>query len=110
MQPSMGAWVQAGSSIVRAARMMSATILRRFWPIVVIALAVLGGLLALVIANLNGVSQVWASLVTVAAILGTGGYGLSSGVSQSFQGVGYDVLERGQDRRRPRGPSPGCPR
>jgi hypothetical protein len=92
VQPSMGAWVQAGSSLVRAARMMTATILRRFWPIVVIALVVLGGLLALIIANLNGVSQVWASLVTVAAILGTGGYGLSNGVSQSFQGVGYDVF------------------
>jgi hypothetical protein len=72
--------------------MMAATILRRFWPIVVIGLVVLGGLLALIIANLNGVSQVWASLVTVAAILGTGGYGLRNGVSQSFQGVGYDVF------------------
>lgn len=91
VQPSMSAWVQAGSSMVRAARMMAVTILRRFWPIVVIALAVLGGLLALIIVNLSGVSQVWASLVTVAAILGTGGYGLSNGVSQSFQGVGYDI-------------------
>lgn len=91
VQPSMSAWVQAGSSIVRAARMMTATILRRFWPIVVIALVVLGGLLALIIANLSGASQAWASLVTVAAILGTGGYGLSNGVSESFQGVGYDI-------------------
>jgi hypothetical protein len=91
VQPSMSAWVQAGSSIVRAARMMTVTILRRFWPIVVIALVVLGGLLALIIANLSGASQAWASLVTVAAILGTGGYGLSSGVSQSFEGVGYDI-------------------
>ena len=91
VQPSTSAWVQAASSMVRAAQMMTRTILRRFWPIVVIALVVLGGLLALIIANLNGVSQVWASLVTVVAILGSGGYGLSNGVSQSFQGVGYDV-------------------
>ncbi|HTR92940.1 MAG TPA: hypothetical protein VMI73_14505 [Trebonia sp.] len=91
VQPSMSAWVQAASSLVRAARMMTVTILRRFWPIVLIALVVLGGLLALIIANLSGVSQVWASLVTVGAILGTGGYGLSNGVSSSFQGVGYDV-------------------
>ena len=91
VQPSMTAWVQAASSIVRAARMMTIAILRRFWPIVVIAVAALAGLLTLVIANLSGVSQVWASLVTVAAIVGTSGYGLSSGVSQSFGGVGYDV-------------------
>jgi hypothetical protein len=91
VQPSMSAWVQAASSTVRAARMMTLTILRRFWPIVVIAVVVLGGLLALIIANLSGVSQVWASLFTVVAIVGSGGYGLSSGVSQSFEGVGFDV-------------------
>jgi hypothetical protein len=91
VQPSMSAWVQAASSLVRAAKMVTITILRRFWPIVVIALVVLGGLLALIIVNLSGVSQVWASLVTVVAILGSGGYGLSNGVTQSFQGVGYDV-------------------
>lgn len=91
VQPSMSAWVQAASSMVRAARMITLSILRRFWPIVVIAVVVLGGLLALIIANLSGNSQVWASLVTVVAILGSGGYGLSSGVSQSFTGVGYDV-------------------
>ncbi len=44
--PSMGAWVQAGSSIARATAMISAVILRRFWPLVLIALAALGGLLA----------------------------------------------------------------
>ena len=41
--PSMGAWVQAGSSIARAAAKISAVILRRFWPLVLIALAALGG-------------------------------------------------------------------
>ncbi|TVZ01865.1 hypothetical protein EAS64_30970 [Trebonia kvetii] len=91
VQPSMSAWVQAASSMVRAARLITISILRRFWPIVVIAVVALGGLLALIIANLSGISQVWASLFTVVAILGSGGYGLSSGVSQSFAGVGYDV-------------------
>jgi hypothetical protein len=37
------------------------------------------------------VSQVWASLATVAAVAGGGGYGLSNGVSQSFNGVGYEI-------------------
>ena len=89
--PSMGAWVQAGSSIARATAMMSSVILRRFWPLVVIALAALGGLLALVIVNLSGGSQVWASLATVAAVVGGGGAGLGSGVSRSFDGVGYEI-------------------
>jgi hypothetical protein len=91
VQPRMGAWVEAGSSIARAAREISAVVVRRFWPLVVIALAALGGLLYLVISNLSGASQVWASLVTVAAVLGTGTYGLGSGVSQAFSGVGYEI-------------------
>jgi hypothetical protein len=89
--PSMGAWVQAGSSIARATAMISGVILRRFWPLVLIALAALGGLLALVIVNLSGASQVWASLVTVAAVVGASGVGLGSGVSSAFDGVGYEI-------------------
>jgi hypothetical protein len=91
VQPGMGAWVEAGSSIARTARMTTEVILRRFWPLVVIALAALGGLLYLIISNLSGVSQVWASLVTVAAIVGSGSWGLSNGVSSALDGVGYEI-------------------
>jgi hypothetical protein len=91
VSPSMGAWVQAASSIARATSMMSSVILRRFWPLVLIALAALGGLLALVIVNLSGASQVWASLVTVAAVVGASGAGLGSGVSRAFDGLGYEI-------------------
>jgi hypothetical protein len=91
VQPSMGAWVQAGSSIARAARMIGAVIVRRFWPLVVIALVALAGLLYLVISNLSGASQVWASLVTVAVVVGSGTWGLGSGVSQALGGVGYEI-------------------
>ena len=91
VQPSIGAWVQAGSSIARAARMIGAVILRRFWPLVLISLVALGGLLYLVISNLSGASQVWASLVTVAAIVGSGAWGVGNGVSSAFSGVGYDI-------------------
>ena len=91
VQPGMGAWVQAGSSIARAARATGAVILRRFWPLVVIALATLAGLLYLVISNLSGASQVWASLVTVAAVVGSSTWGLGSGVSSALGGVGYDI-------------------
>jgi hypothetical protein len=91
VQPSMGAWVEAGSAIARAAAKVSAVILRRFWPLVLIALAALAGLLTLVIMNLSGASQVWASLVTVAAVVGTSGWGLGSGVSSALGGVGYEI-------------------
>jgi hypothetical protein len=91
VQPSMGAWVEAGSAIARAAAKVSAVVLRRFWPVVLIALAALAGLLTLVIVNLSGASQVWASLATVAAIVGTSGWGLGSGVSSSLGGVGYEI-------------------
>jgi hypothetical protein len=89
--PSMGAWVQAGSSIARTTATISSVILRRFWPLVLIALAALGGLLALVIVNLSGASQVWASLVTVAAVVGASGAGLGGGVSRALNGVGYEI-------------------
>jgi len=91
VQPGIGAWVHAGSSIARASRMVSGVILRRFWPLVVLGLLTLGGLLYLVISNLSGVSEVWASLATVAAVLGSGTWGLSSGVSSALSGVGYEV-------------------
>ncbi|MGH3267352.1 MAG: hypothetical protein ACRDNS_35820, partial [Trebonia sp.] len=91
VQPSMGAWVQAGSSIALAARMISEVIVRRFWPVVLIGLATLAGLLYLVISNLSGTGQVWASLVTVAAVLGSGGWGVGSALSNAFDGVGYEI-------------------
>jgi hypothetical protein len=89
--PSMGAWVQAASSIARATAKISGVVLRRFWPLVLIALAALGGLLALVIVNLSGASQVWASLATVVAVVGASGVGLGNGVSSAFDGVGYEI-------------------
>jgi len=91
LNPGMGAWVQAGSAMVRAARMLSDVIVRRFWPVVLIALGALAGLLYLVIANLSGAGQVWASLLTVTALLGATGGGLFGGVSRSLGGVGYDI-------------------
>jgi hypothetical protein len=91
VNPSMSAWIHVGTAVARAVRIMTLTVLRRFWWLVAIVLAALGGLLYLVISNLSGVSQVWASLVTVVAVAGGGGYGLSSGVSQSLGGVGYEI-------------------
>jgi hypothetical protein len=91
IEPVMGAWVQAGSAIVRNAQLLTGTILRQFWPLVILALAVLGALLYLIISNLAGLGQVWASLAAVAAILGTASYGVGSGVSSAYDGVGYEI-------------------
>ncbi len=91
VQPAMEAWVQAVSSIARAARLITEAFLRRFWPAAAIALVVLGALLALVISNLSGASQVWASLVTVAAVLGGLSWTLGNAVSSAFSGVGYEI-------------------
>ena len=91
LNPAMGAWVQAGSAMARAVRMVTGVILRRFWPVVVIALAALAGLLYLVIANLSGAGQVWGSLVTVIAVVGAAGGGIFGGVSRALGGVGYDI-------------------
>jgi hypothetical protein len=91
VDPTMGAWVQAGSSIVRTAQLATGTILRRFWPLVLLALAVLGALLYLIISNLAGIAQVWASLAVVAAFIGSASYGVGSGVSQAYEGFGYEI-------------------
>lgn len=91
VQPSTRAWAEAGSSIARTAGVISGAILRRFWPLVLIALIMLGALLYLVISNLSGVAEVWASLATVAAVAGSGTWGLGNGVSSSVSGIGYDI-------------------
>jgi hypothetical protein len=91
VQPSMGAWVEAGASIARAIRMITEVIVRRFWPLLVLALITLAGLLYLVFSTLSGAGQVWASLATVAAVVGSSSWGVGSGVSSAFSGVGYDI-------------------
>jgi hypothetical protein len=44
-----------------------------------------------VISNLSGLGEVWASLATVAAVLGSATYGVGSGVSSALSGIGYDI-------------------
>jgi hypothetical protein len=91
VSPSMGAWVEAATSIARATHKVAGVVLRRFWWAVALLLVVLGGLLYLVISNLSGVSEVWASMVAVVAVVGAGGAGLSTGVSSALGGVGFEV-------------------
>lgn len=90
-QTSADAWVQAGESLVRTARLLTAAILRRFWPVVVIVVAATGGLLYLAIANSHGTAKLWTSLVTVATTLGVSGAGLRSAGAKVADGIKDDV-------------------
>ena len=59
-QTSVEAWVEARESILRSVQMLGRRILRRFWLVVVVILAVTGGLLYVVSAKTQGATTVWA--------------------------------------------------
>jgi hypothetical protein len=92
-QTSVEAWVEAGESILRSVRMLGVRILRRFWPVVAVILAITGALLYLVSANTQGATTVWASLVTVAGSFGVSGASLRAAAKKSVSGIEAD-LER----------------
>jgi hypothetical protein len=89
--PSMNAWVQAGKAVVRAARLVTVSVLRRFWWLVALIVALIGAVLYLVIANLHGLSQVVTSVVWVAGAVSLTGAGLRSAVGKAVSGVGSEV-------------------
>jgi hypothetical protein len=74
-QPSVDAWIQAGEEMARTARQIAGRVLRHFWIAIAIALAAIGGLLYLIVANTSNsdITRVWASIVTVAGGLGITG-------------------------------------
>jgi hypothetical protein len=90
-QTSVGAWVEAGESILRSTRLLGLRILRRFWPVVVVILAATGGLLYVVSANTQGTSAVWASLVTVAGAFGVSGASLRAAAKRAYSGLEQDL-------------------
>lgn len=89
--PSMNAWLQASSAVVRAARTVTVSVLRRFWWLILLIALVIGGVLALVIVNLHGASEVWTSILWVGASVGISGAGLMSTVGKALSGVGSEV-------------------
>jgi hypothetical protein len=89
--PSMNAWVQAGAAVVRAARVVTVSVLRRFWWLVALIVVLIGGVLYLVISTLHGASQVWTSILWVAGAVGAAGAGLRSAVGKAVSGVGSEV-------------------
>jgi hypothetical protein len=88
---SLDAWVRAGQSIARSTGLLVTTILRRFWPVVVIIAAATGGLLYLAIVNSAGTAKVWTSLVTVAAALGVSGVSLRAAALKAATGIEQDI-------------------
>jgi hypothetical protein len=91
-QTSVDAWVEASESILRSIRVLTLRILEWFWPVVVIILAVTGGLLFLVGANAQGTSKVWASVVTVAGAFGLSGASLRAAAKRSVSGIEEDFV------------------
>lgn len=89
--PSMNAWVQAGKAVVRAARVVTVSVLRRFWWLVTLILLLIGGVLYLVIASLHGATQVVTSVLWIAGAVGLTGAGLRSAVGKAVSGVGAEV-------------------
>jgi len=89
--PSMNAWVQAGKAVVRAARVVTASVLRRFWWLVALILMLIGAVLYLVVANLHGATQVVTSVLWIAGAVGLTGAGLRSAVGKAVSGVGAEV-------------------
>jgi hypothetical protein len=89
--PSMTAWLQASSAVVRAARTVTVEVLRRFWWLLLLIAVVIAGVLALVIVNLHGASQVWTSILWVGASASVTGAGLLSSVGKALSGVGSEV-------------------
>jgi hypothetical protein len=89
--PTMNAWVQASSSVVRAARKVTVAVLRRFWWLILLIAAVVAAVLALVIVTLHGESRVWTSLLWVSGSIGGASLGLQSAVGRALSGVGSEV-------------------
>jgi hypothetical protein len=92
-QTSVDAWVHAGQSMVRTARLLMVSVLRRFWPVVVVIAAATGGLLYVATANSSGTAKVWTSLVTVAAALGVSGAGLRAAALKAAGGLEQDIQD-----------------
>jgi hypothetical protein len=92
-QTSIDAWIHAGQSIVRTARLLILTVLRRFWPVVLVIAAATAGLLYVAIAYSSGTSKLWTSLVTVAAALGVSGAGLRAAALKAAGGLEQDIKD-----------------
>ncbi len=74
--PSVPAWAQAATSMVRTVRQFVRTIFLRFWLSLSILLAITGALVYLIVDKTSGATTVWSTLVTVAGSVGVTGAGV----------------------------------
>jgi hypothetical protein len=89
--PTVSAWIQTASSVVRIARTVTMSALRRFWWLVLIIVVVIVAVLALVVVTLHGASRAWASLVWVGGALGGVGVSFRSAVGKAMSGAESEV-------------------
>jgi hypothetical protein len=90
-QLNVDAWIQAGQSIAKTTGQLVRTILRRFWPAVVIVALATAGLLFLAIDKSAGTAKVWTSLITVAAAFGITGASVRVAAKKAADGLEDDV-------------------
>jgi hypothetical protein len=90
-QLNVDAWVRAGQSIAKTTGQLVRTILRRFWPAVVILVVATAGLLFLAIDKSAGTAKVWTSLLTVAAAFGVTGASVRAASKKAADGLEQDV-------------------
>jgi hypothetical protein len=90
-QLNVDAWVKAGQSIAKTTGQLVRTILRRFWPAVVILALATAGLLFLAIDKSAGTAKVWTSLLTVAAAFGVTGASVRAASKKAADGLEQDV-------------------
>jgi hypothetical protein len=91
--PTMSAWIQACSAVVRATRKVTVSVLRRFWWLVLLIGVLVIGVLVFVIMSLHGESRIWTSLLWVGATIGGAGYGFQSSVGKAVSGVGTGLWD-----------------
>jgi hypothetical protein len=89
--PALSAWIQTASSVVRAARTVTESALRRFWWLLLTIAVVIAAVLVLVIVGLHGASRVWTSLVWVGGALGGVGVSFRSAVGKAMGGAQAQV-------------------
>jgi hypothetical protein len=85
--PGVNAWMQAGESVMRTARVLGRRILRRFFPLVVAIAAATAALMWLAVKDASGTMRVWTALVAAAGSVGVSGASFKSASQKVSSGI-----------------------
>lgn len=91
--PDIDAWVHAGESLLRTAQRLGRLLVTRFWPVLVVILAAVGGLMYLSLADSAGTAKAWTSIATVAGGLGITGVGIRTAANRATGAIGESVTK-----------------